>query len=131
MTKKVLILKIIATLVLFASFVFLAALIILMAPLMIAFAMKGHGKLSSLIEVIPLGIIVGMLVKLWKPPEMSEEEKAYFKGIGEGLVKGARKEGQKVGRSMVVTEEYLGLTPVYETRGRGKKRNNEDDTIPF
>lgn len=126
MTKKVIAFKVIATLILFAAFVFLAALIVTMAPFYIALSMKGHAKLSSLIEIIPLGIITGLMWRLWKSEGLTAEEKAYYDGIGQGLVKGARKAGQRRGMSMVAYEEDLSLKPVYETRGRGKTND-----LPF
>lgn len=128
MTRKQIILKVIATAVLFATFVFISVLAIMLAPLYIALSMKGHAKVSTLIEIVPLGLIVGMMWRLWKPEGLTPEEKAYYDGIGEGVVKGSRKAGVRKGMSMVAYEEDLSLQPVYETRGRGRK--NPDD-IPF
>lgn len=128
MSNKTIVLKVIATAVLFATFVFIAIIAIAMAPLYIALSMKGHAKVSSLIEVVPLGIIAGLMWRLWKPEGLTPEEKAYYDGIGEGVVKGSRKAGVRRGMSMVAYEEDLSLKPVYETRGRGRK--NPDD-IPF
>lgn len=126
MSKKTLVIKCIATAVLFATFVFLAILVVAMAPLYIALSMKGHAKVSSLIEIVPLGLLAGMMWRLWKPEGLTPEEKAYYDGIGEGVVKGARKAGVRRGMSMVAYEENLSPQPVYETRGRGKK-----DDLPF
>lgn len=120
MSKKTIAFKVSATIVLFVSFVFLAALIIMMAPLYLALSMKSHAKVSSLIEIVPLGIIMGLMWRLWKPEGLTAEEKAYYDGIDEGLVKGAMKAGVRRGMSMVAYEEDLSLKPVYETRGRGK-----------
>lgn len=126
MSKRMIVLKVFATAILFCAFVFFAVLVITMAPLYIALSMKGNAKVSSLIEIIPLGLITGMMFRLWKHDGLTAEEKAYYDGIGEGVVKGARKAGVRRGMSMVAYEEDLSLKPVYETRGRGKR-----DDIPF
>lgn len=131
MTRSVLILKIGATALLVAAFVIISIFVILMAPIYLVLAVRGKAKASTLVELIPLGIIVVAVHKIWQDEGMSDTERAYYDGIAAGQVRASKKQGMIVGASMIARTEDLSLRPVYNNRPKRNSQLSASDPIPY
>lgn len=129
--KGLLILKIGATILLVAAFVIVSIFVVLMAPIYIALAMKGHTKASTLVQIIPLGIVATFIWKIWKSEGMSDTERAYYDGIVAGQVKASKQQGMIVGARMIAYPEDLSLRPVYANRPKRNSQLSASDPIPY
>lgn len=125
-----LILKCLASGMLVTAFIFISALSLLMFPFYLALIVKGKAKASTIVQIIPLGIIGALLWKIWKPEGMSETERAYYDGISEGQIKASRVVGRLEGARMIAVPEDLSLKPVYSTRAISK-RSSQGTHIPY
>lgn len=125
-----LILKCLASGMLVTAFIFISALSLLMFPFYLALIVKGKAKASTIVQIIPLGIIGALLWKIWKPEGMSETERAYYDGISEGQIKASRAVGRLEGARMIAVPEDLSLKPVYSTRAI-PKRSSQGTHIPY
>lgn len=79
--------RVIASVVLLGALLISIGLVFAFVPLYLAFAYKGRGKASSLLELVPIGILGGLLWRLWKPTEEAKYEElqqAYSDGREKG-----------------------------------------------
>lgn len=127
-----LILKSVATAMLITAFVILAGLMLVLAPFYLLLIVKGKAKTSTLVQIIPLGIIATFIWKLWKPEGLSDTERAYYDGITEGQIKASRIAGRIEGASMISVPEDLSIKPVYSVKGRLLlKESSQGTEIPY
>lgn len=126
-----LILKSVATAMLITAFVILAGLMLILAPFYLLLIVKGKAKASTLVQIIPLGIIATFIWKLWQPERegLSDTERAYYDGITEGQVKASRIAGRIEGAQMISAPEDLSIKPIYSLRAIPKRNRNDD--IPY
>lgn len=124
-------LKIGATVLLVIAFVIVSVFVVLMAPIYLALAMKGHAKVSTLVEIIPLGIIGTFIWKIWKSEGMSDTERAYYDGIALGQIKASKQQGMIVGAGMIARTEDLSLRPIYNNRPKKNSQLTASDPIPY
>lgn len=116
------------TAMLVVTFFALSALALVMSPFYLALIYRGKAKASTIVQIIPLGIIVALVWKIWKTEGMSETERAYYDGIIEGQIKASRLVGRMEGARMIAVPEDLSIKPVYSVRQIARENR---DKIPF
>lgn len=138
MKTSVIAFKVIASAVLVIAFVILAAFALVLAPFYFALIVKGKAKFAAVTQIIPFGIIVTLLWKIWSPEGMSDTEQAYHQGVTEGQIKASRIVGRIEGARMIAVPEDLSLKPVYSGRDMAKnssklllKENSQGTEIPY
>lgn len=93
--------KLVASVILLVALFFTVALLFAFLPLYLALSMKGRGS-PALLELVPLGILGGLLWRLWEPEQRAKQEElsrafrdGYYRRESDDYVKSPRATAKK------------------------------------